>query len=151
MTKIEIIDCEDFNHKINMMIDDSQADLIDAIYFSIEKNIGISKSQIKKLDLFKKSCKGPIMVHDYSYIDNGAKEIYSRDFDFSSIHVYLGEFYIHIYERVKISGKYDIAYRIPKDKYIDIEQIRENISIMKFQGLKEYDSLSYIWHGQKVY
>ena len=67
MKKIEIVDCCNRNHKIRMMISDSRMDFRDDVYISLEEQKGLSVKQIKKLNEFRNSCNGPIMVGGYYF------------------------------------------------------------------------------------
>ena len=88
MKKIEIIDCCNRNHKISMMISDFRLDFADDVYCALEIQEGLSDKQIKKLNDFRKSCPGPIMVDGLYFSDNDAEYLGSKDFYWTCYNFY---------------------------------------------------------------
>lgn len=143
MRKIELINCENFSHKIALMISDGA-------YYAIAEHEGLSDRQVAKLKAFEQSCPGPYMVPGLYYSDNRAHEIACREFDFSTIYVYSGEIYFHIEVHKRIQGQRSEAYRIPKEHYKGLDSILEDISMMNFNGESEAGHLSRIWQGPVI-
>lgn len=146
MRKIELIDCENFSHKIALMISDDKG-----TFYAIAEHEGLSDRQIAKLEAFEQSCPGPYMVPGLYYSDNRTHEIVCSESDFSTIYVYSGESYIHIEFHKRIQGQRSEAYRIPKEHYKGIDSILEDISMMNFNGESEAGYLSRIWQGPVIY
>lgn len=150
MRKIELIDCENFSHKIALMISDDRMDFRDDVYCAITEHEGLSDRQIAKLEAFEQSCPGPYMVPGLYYSDNGAEAIPCRKFDFSTIYACRGESYVHIEVCKSIVGQRGEAYRIPKEHYKGLDSILEDISMMNFNGESEAGHLSRIWQGPVI-
>lgn len=142
MTKIEIIDCCNENHKIAMMISEKCMDFQDDVYNAIYLHRDLSPRQIAKLENFRKSCKGPFMVPRYEFCENGADFIASREFQWTNYYVYEAEGYVFIIYNTCIQGDRPCVVKIAKDKYRGINQAIEN--------MHEYPE-DYYWVGQKIY
>ena len=148
MKKIEVIDCCNTEHKITMVISDDRMDFVDDVYCALEKNEGLSNKQIKKLQDFRKSCPGPIMVEGYYFSDNDAIYLGGRDFDWTSYHVYEAQGFIFVHYTTRVQGDRDLVVKVAKDQYKGLKATREDIHRWKAIG---QGSFEVVWSGHKVY
>ena len=65
--------------------------------------------------------------------------------------MYRGGDYMHIFNCTYVQGHKDTAYRIPVEEYKDIENVRELIERMDFNGEDKAGSLERIYSGEKVW
>lgn len=151
MRKIEIIDCCNIEHKIAMMISDNKMDFVDDVYCAIQKNEGLSPNQVKKLQDFRESCNGPIMVHGYYFGDNGSNYIASREFDWTCYDVYESDGNVFIEYSTRVQGDRSCVYNMSKDNYKDIDAALEEIHRMGAWGEFDNKIMSLIWVGRCVY
>lgn len=151
MTRIEIIDCENANHKIAMMINDDRMDFADDVYLAISKHDGLSSRQIKKLESFRESCNGPIMVRGYYFGDNGSNYIASREFDWIRYDVYETDSNVFIEYSTRIHGDRPCVYNMSKDNYKDIDAALNEIHRLESFGETSNKIMSRIWVGRCVY
>ena len=149
--KITLVDCENFDNKITLFINDEHMTMSEDIFTAIEHHKGMSKSQIAKIDKFAKSCLGPYMVNGHYYNDNYCEEIYYKQFTFGHIQVYRGGKYMHIFDCTNVQGRRNTAYRIPVEEYKGIENVKDLIERMNFNGEDKAGSLERIYHGEKVF
>ena len=63
--KITIVDCANFDNKINIIIYDDHIASQDSVYCAVELHEGLSQRQIDKIEKFKRSCEGMYMVYGY--------------------------------------------------------------------------------------
>lgn len=148
MRKIEIIDCCNTMHKIAMMISDDRMDFADDVYFALVKNDGLSSKQIKKLEDFRKSCTGPIMVNRYYFGDNNADHIRGCYFNWCSYDVYSAQSFIFVRYITCIEGDRDFVVRVAKDEYKGLDAIIDDIHTWRAIGSKSFDV---VWMGNKIY
>ena len=146
MKKIEIIDCENFEHKISLIIAENCVDFADDVYHALSDKT-LPKGQAKKLHDFRVSCSGPIMVPNYHYDSNLADIIEAKGL----IYVYGTGKYIHIEIGTNIQGRNPQAYRTPISDYKGLIEILDDIHRMSFYGGDKLDTLERIWVGRKVY
>lgn len=151
MTRIEIIDCENVNHKIVMMISDERMDFVDDVYCAIKKHDGLSPRQIQKLESFKESCNGPIMVNGYYFGDNGSNYIASREFDWTCFDVYEADSNVFIKYDTRVQGDRPCVYKMSKDNYKDIDTALNEIHRLESFGETSNKIMSRIWMGRRVY
>ena len=148
MKKIEIIDCCNTEHKITMMISDDRMDFVDDVYCALERHDGLSSKQIKKLEDFRKSCPGPIMVEGYYFSNNNSDYIDGRYFDWNSYDVYQANGFVFVHYKTSIQGDRDLVLKVVKDGYKGLGTIRDDINTWKSIG---QCSPEVIWHGHKIY
>lgn len=146
MRKIDIIDCENFEHKISLMIKEDCMDFADDVYHALSGKT-LSKAQVKKLQGFRELCNGPIMVPHYHY-DNNSTDIIVEN---GLIYAYKTEKYIHLEWDTNIQDHRPAAYRIPVHDYKGFEDLLEKIQMMCFYGDSKFGTLEQIWTGRKVY
>ena len=146
MRKIDIIDCENFEHKISLRINEDCIDFVDDVYHALSGKT-LSKGQAKKLHDFRESCNGPIMVPHYQYDYNSTDIIAEKGL----IYAYKTEKYIHLEWQTNIQGHRPDAYRIAVNDYKGLEDLLEKIHMMCFYGDDKLGSLERIWTGRKVY
>ena len=149
--KITLVDCENFDNKITLFINNEYMTMADDIFTAIEHHKGMSKSQVAKINKFADSCPGPYMVNGHYYNDNYCKEIYYKHSTFGRTLVYRGGKYMHIFDVTYVQGHRDMAYRIPVEEYKGIENIKDLIERMNFNGEDKAGSLERIYHGEKVW
>ena len=148
MKKIEVIDCCNTEHKITMVISDDRMDFVDDVYCALEKNEGLSNKQIKKLQDFRKSCPGPIMVEGYYFSDNDAEYLGGREFDWTSFDFYEAEGFVFAHYKTRVQGDRDFVVKLPKDQYKGLKATREDIHTWKAIG---QGSFEVVWSGHKIY
>ena len=149
--KITLVDCENFDNKITLFINDEHMTMSEDIAAAVERYEGLSKGQIAKINKFADSCHGPYMVNGHYYNDNFCKEIYYKHSTFGRTLVYRGGKYIHIFDCTNVQGHRNTAYRIPVEEYKDIENVKDLIERMNFNGEDKAGSLERIYHGEKVF
>lgn len=149
--KITLVDCENFDNNISIFIDDVMLTMSEDIRVAVEHHKGMGKSQITKINMFADSCHGPFMVNGHYYNENFCKEVYYKEGTYGYIRVYRGGDYMHIFNCTYVQGHKDTAYRIPVEEYKDIENIRELIERMDFNGEDKAGSLERIYSGEKVW
>ena len=149
--KITLVDCENFDNKITLFINDEHMTMSEDIAAAVERYEGLSKGQMAKIDKFAKSCLGPYMVNGHYYNDNYCEEIYYKQFTFGHIQVYRGGKYIHIFDCTNVQGHRNTAYRIPVDDYEGIDNVRDLIARMRFNGEDKAETLEHIYTGEKVF
>lgn len=148
MKKIEIIDCCNTEHKITMMIREGYLDFVDDVYCALEKHKGLSSKQIKKLEDFRKSCPGPIIVEGYYFSDNDTNYLGGRDFDWTSYDVYEAQGFVFVHYKTSIQGDRDLVVKVAKDEYKGLDAIREDIHTWRSIGQR---SFKVVWRGHKIY
>lgn len=131
MRRIEIIDCENANHKIAMMISDDRMDFADDVYLAISRREGLSPRQAQKLESFKASCSGPIMVNGYYFDDNESNYIAYREFDWTRYDIYATDCNVFIEYSTRIHGDRGCVYKMSKDKYKGLDSALDEIDTMK--------------------
>lgn len=151
MRKIEIIDCCNIEHKISMIISDNKMNFFDDVYCAIKKNEGLSQNQVKKLQSFRESCNGPIMVHGYYFGDNGSNYIASREFDWTCFYVYEADGNVFIEYSTRVHGDRPCVYKMSKDNYKDIDATLDEIHRMESLGEYNNKIMSRIWVGSRIY
>ena len=149
--KITLVDCENFDNKITLFINDEHMTMSEDIAAAVERYEGLSKGQIAKINKFADSCPGPYMVNGHYYNDNFCKEIYYKHSTFGRTLVYRGGKYIHIFDCTNVQGHRNTAYRIPVDDYEGIDNVRDLIARVRFNGEDKAGSLERIYHGEKVF
>ena len=148
MKKIDIIDCLNSEHKITMMINEDHIDFVDDVYSSIEKHVGLSGKQLKKLQDFRESCPGPIMVKYYYFSPNNSDYLGGRDFDWTSYDFYEAEGFVFAHYKTRVQGDRDFVVKLAKDKYKGMKATREDIHIWQAIG---QGSFEVVWRGHKIY
>ena len=63
--KITIVDCANFDNKINIIIYDDHLTTQESVYCAVELHERLSQRQINKIGKFKRSCEGMYMVCGY--------------------------------------------------------------------------------------
>lgn len=148
--KITLVDCENYDNKITLLVNDEHMDMSDDIYAAVEKFDGMSKSQVAKVKKFAESCPGPFMVDGHYYNNNNCEEIDYKQFTYGHVQVCKGVKYMHIYNATRVQGHRNKAYRIPVGVYKGIDDIRDLIERMEFNGEHEAGSLEHIYSGENV-
>lgn len=148
--KITLVDCENFDNTITIYINEEHMTMSEDIAAAVGNHEGLSKGQIAKLAKFAESCPGPYMVNFHYYDDNCCKEIYYLQFTFGHIRVYKGSKYMHIIDGTYVQGHRDMAYRIPVEDYKGIDNVRELIERMNFNGECKAGALELVYHGPRV-
>lgn len=148
MTKIDIIDCCNQEHTISLVINDNRMDFVDDVYFAIEKYEGLSPRQVKKLEDFRLSCNGPIMVKNYFFNSNNAEYICSKSSNWVSIDLYEADGFVFAHYLTSVQGDRDFVMRLSKDEYKGLQDIIDNIHWWRVTGDCPY---KVIWIGHKIY
>ena len=148
MKKIDIIDCLNSEHKITMMINEDNIDFVDDVYLSIEKHVSLSGKQLKKLQDFRESCPGPIMVKGYYFSPNNSDYIGGREFNWTSYDVYESNGFVFVHYITRIQGDRDFVVKISKDDYKGLNAIINDIHTW---GAIGQSSFNIIWRGHKIY
>lgn len=123
-------------------------DFVDDVYCAIEKHDGLSSNQIKKLEDFRKSCPGPIMVEDYYFSDNGADYLGGLEYDWTSFDAYEADGFVFVHYKTRIQGDRDFVVKIAKDEYKGLKRTCEDFHIWRAIG---QGSLAEMWRGHKIY
>ena len=133
--KITIVDCANFDNKINIIIYDDHMAFQDSVYCAVELHEGLSQRQIDKIERFKKSCEGMYMV--YGYI---CKSLWqpdeSKEWDWNGYDVYYTKDWVQVYVWTRFQGHRPHAYRVKREDYKGYESLRESDEI---------------WRGQRIY
>lgn len=120
----------------------------DDVYHAIEKQEGLSNKQMKKLQDFRKSCPGPIMVKGCYFSDNNADYLGGRDFDWNSYDVYEAQGLVFVHYNTSIQGDRDSVVKIAKEEYKGVYATIEDIHIWGSMGLRSFEV---VWWGHKIY
>ena len=123
-------------------------DFVDDVYFTIEKYEGLSPRQVKKLEDFRLSCNGPIMVKNYFFNSNNAEYICSKSSNWVSIDLYEADGFVFAHYLTSVQGDRDFVMRLSKDEYKGLEDIIDNIHRWRVTGDCPY---KIIWIGHKIY
>ena len=124
-------------------------DFVDDVYCAIEIGEELSNKQLKKLQDFRKSCPGPIMVKGYYFSDNDAEYLGGRDFDWTSYHVYEAEGFVFVHYTTRVQGDRDLVVKVAKDEYKGLDAIIEDINIWGVLGQR--GTFEVVWRGHKIY
>ena len=134
-TKITIVDCANFDNKINIIIYDDHIATQDSVYCAVELHEGLSQRQINKIENFKKSCEGMYMVNGYL-----CKSLWqpdeSKEWDFNGYDVYHTKYWVQIYHWTRVQGHRPNAYRVKREDYKGYESLQDSDEI---------------WRGQRIY
>ena len=134
-SKITIVDCANFDNKINIIINDDKLTTQESVYSAIELHEGLSQRQIDKLENFKKSCEGMYMVYGYL-----CKSLWqpdeSKEWDFNGYDVYYTKDWVQVYHWTRVQGHRPNAYRVKRENYKGYESLRDSDEM---------------WRGQKIY
>lgn len=147
MKKIDIIDCCNLEHKISLLINDDRMDFVDDVYFAIESEEGLSLSQVQKLEDFRLSCNGPIMVKDYFFNYNNARYMCDKSSNWVSINLYEADGFVFAHYRTTVQGDRDFVMRLSKDEYKGLDDVVDFIHWWKATGDCPY---KVIWIGHKI-
>lgn len=148
MKKIEIVDCCNINHKISMMISDSRMDFSDDVYISLEKQKGLSDKQIQKLNNFRKSCPGPIMVDGLYFSDNDSEYLGSKNFAWTCFNFYKANGFVFVYYYTMVEGDREFVFKYALENYKGMESAREDFHRWRTIGQSSFDI---VWYGPKIY
>lgn len=133
--KITIVDCANFDNKINIIIYDDHMAFQDSVYCAVELHEGLSQRQIDKIEKFKKSCEGMYMVYGYL-----CKSLWrpdeSKEYDFNGYDVYYTKDWVQVYHWTRVQGHRPNAYRVKREDYKGYESLRDS---------------NEIWRGQRIY
>lgn len=133
--KITIVDCANFDNKINIIIYDDHMAFQDSVYCAVELHEGLSQRQIDKIENFKKSCEGMYMV--YGYLCSSLWQAdESEEWDFGGYVVYYTKDWVQVYVGTRVQGQRPRAYRVKREDY------------KGFESLRDSDEM---WRGQKIY
>ena len=133
--KITIVDCANFDNKINIIINDDHLTTQDSVYCAVELHEGLSQRQINKIRKFKRSCEGMYMV--YGYLCTSLWQPYeSEEWDSGGYVVYYTKDWVQVYVGTGVQGHRPNAYRVKREDYKSYESLRESDEI---------------WRGQKIY
>ena len=123
-------------------------DFCDDVYCAIEKLEGLSNKQMKKLQDFRKSCTGPIMVEGCYFSDNDADYLGGRDFDWNSYNVYEAQGFVFVHYKTSIQGDRDSVCKLAKEEYKGLDATIEDIRIFGSIGQRSFEV---VWSGHKIY
>ena len=133
--KITIVDCANFDNKINIIIYDDHLTTQESVYCAVELNEGLSQRQIDKIEKFKRSCEGMYMVYGYL-----CKSLWqpdeSKEWAFNGYDVYYTKDWVQVYHWTRIQGHRPNAYRVKREDYKGYESLRDSDEM---------------WRGQKIY
>ena len=119
-TKITIVDCANFDNKINIIIYDDHLTTQESVYSAIESHEGLSQRQIDKIEKFKRSCEGMYMVYGYL-----CKSLWqpdeSKEWDFNGYDVYYTKDWVQVYHWTRVQGHRPNAYRVKRG----LQRLRE--------------------------
>ena len=133
--KITIVDCANFDNKINIIIYDDHLTTQESVYCAVELHEGLSQRQIDKIEKFKRSCEGMYMVYGYL-----CKSLWqpdeSKEWAFNGYDVYYTKDWVQVYHWTRIQGHRPNAYRVKREDYKGYESLRDSDEM---------------WRGQKIY
>ena len=133
--KITIVDCANFDNKINIIIYDDHIAYQDSVYCAVELHEGLSQRQIDKIEKFKKSCEGMYMVYGY-LCESLWQPDESKEWDFNGYDVYYTKDWVQVYHWTRVQGHRPNAYRVKREDYKGYESLRDS---------------NEIWRGQRIY
>ena len=133
--KITIVDCANFDNKINIIIYDDHLTTQDSVYCAVELHEGLSQRQIDKIEKFKRSCEGMYMVN-YQLCKSIWRPDESKEWDFNGYDVYYTKDWVQVYHWTRVQGHRPRAYRVKREDYKGYESLRESDEI---------------WRGQRIY
>ena len=133
--KITIVDCANFDNKINMIIYDNHLAIQESVYSAVELHEGLSQRQIDKVEKFKRSCEGMYMVN-YQLCKSIWQPDESKEWDFNGYDVYYTKDWVQVYHWTRVQGDRPRAYRVKREDYKGYESLRESDEM---------------WRGQKIY
>lgn len=133
--KITIVDCANFDNKINIIIYDDHMATQDSVYSAVELHEGLSQRQIDKIERFKKSCEGMYMVYGYLCSSLWQPDE-SKEWDFNGYDVYYTKDWVQVYHWTRVQGSRPHAYRVKREDYKGYESLRDS---------------NEIWRGQRIY
>lgn len=133
--KITIVDCANFDNKINIIIYDDHMAFQDSVYCAVELHEGLSQRQIDKIERFKKSCEGMYMVYGYLCTSLWQADE-SEEWDFGGYVVYYTKDWVQVYHGTRVQGQRPRAYRVKREDYKGYESLRDSDEI---------------WRGQRIY
>lgn len=133
--KITIVDCANFDNKINIIIYDDHMAFQDSVYCAVELHEGLSQRQIDKIEKFKRSCEGMYMV--YGYLCSSLWQAdESEEWDFGGYVVYYTKDWVQVYVDTRVQGHRPNAYRVKREDYKGYESLRDSDEM---------------WRGQRIY
>ena len=133
--KITIVDCANFDNKINIIIYDDHLTTQESVYCAVELYEGLSQRQINKIRKFKRSCEGMYMVYGYLCTSLWQADE-SEEWDFGGYVVYYTKDWVQVYVVTRVQGHRPNAYRAKREDYKGYESLRESDEI---------------WRGQRIY
>ena len=133
--KITIVDCANFDNKINIIIYDDHIATQDSVYCAVELYEGLSQRQINKIRKFKRSCEGMYMVYGYLCTSLWQADE-SEEWDFGGYVVYYTKDCVQVYVGTRVQGHRPHAYRVKREDY------------KGYESLQDSDEM---WRGQKIY
>ena len=133
--KITIVDCANFDNKINIIIYDDHLTTQESVYCAVELYEGLSQRQINKIRKFKKSCEGMYMVYGYLCTSLWQADE-SEEWDFGGYVVYYTKDWVQVYVGTRVQGQRPRAYRVKREDYKGYESLRDSDEM---------------WRGQKIY
>ena len=133
--KITIVDCANFDNKINIIIYDDHLTTQESVYCAVELHERLSQRQINKIGKFKRSCEGMYMV--YGYLCTSLWQPYeSEEWDSGGYVVYYTKDWVQVYVATRVQRHRPRAYRVKREDYKGYESLRESDEM---------------WRGQKIY
>ena len=133
--KITIVDCANFDNKINIIIYDDHLTTQESVYCAVELHERLSQRQINKIRKFKRSCEGMYMVYGYLCTSLWQADE-SEEWDFGGYVVYYTKDWVQVYVGTRVQGHRPNAYKVKREDYKGYESLRESDEI---------------WRGQKIY
>lgn len=134
-SKITIVDCANFDNKINIIINDDKLTTQESVYSAVELHEGLSQRQIDKIEKFKRSCEGMYMVYGY-LCESLWQPDESKEWAFNGYDIYYTKDWVQVYHRTRVLGHRPHAYRVKIEDYKGYESLRDSDEI---------------WRGQKIY
>lgn len=123
--KITIVDCANFDNKINIIIYDDHLTTQESVYCAVELHEGLSQRQIDKIKKFKRSCEGMYMV--YGYLCTSLWQAYeSEEWDSGGYVVYYTKDWVQVYVGTRVQGQRPRAYRVKREDYKGYESLRDS-------------------------
>ena len=133
--KITIVDCANFDNKINIIIYDDHLTTQESVYCAVELHERLSQRQINKIGEFKRSCEGMYMV--CGYLCTSLWQPYeSEEWDSGGYVVYYTKDWVQVYVATRVQGDRPRAYRVKREDYKGYESLRESDEM---------------WRGQRIY